>query len=149
MPRIASIEIDMLSGPVADSQTPAGSDGRRTVAIYVRPLDGRGRFLQATGTLNVEIARLESLGGAAGGTPAAGDSASSADAPARVLTRATLQPLALREAYRSGFTGTYYVVELSVPAADLAPPGQLLLRATLEDAVGLSRHDASRVVALR
>lgn len=140
-PRVASIEIDFLSGPTTDSGAPARSDRQRTVAVYIKPMDGRGRFLQATGTLQVEVSRLTTL-------PPLGE-VSKPDSPAKLLSSKTLTPLELRDAYRSGFTGTYYVVDLNVPDADLAPPGQLLLRARFQDAITGANLEASRIVGLR
>lgn len=139
-PRVASIEIDFLSGPTADSSSPPQSDRNRTVAIYVKPLDGRGRFIQATGALTVEVSRLVSL--ESGGQAAT-------DAPAKLLASRTLEPLQLRDAYRAGFTGTYYVVEIPVAASDLQPPGQILLRARFADAITGASFEASRIVGLR
>ncbi|MGH7242415.1 MAG: hypothetical protein ACREJD_03235 [Phycisphaerales bacterium] len=141
-PRVAAIEIDFLSGPTVDSSAPPQSDRSRTVAVYIKPLDGRGRFVQATGKLTVEVSRLASL------TPPASTSASP-DAPARQLASKSLEPLQLRDAYRSGFTGTYYVVELPIPATDLQPPGQILLRAHFSDAITGASFEASRIVGLR
>jgi len=141
-PRVASIEIDFLSGPTADSSSPPQSDRNRTVAVYLKPLDGRGRFIQATGKLTVEVSRLTSL------TPI-GSESPGGDSPARLLASKSLGPLQLRDAYRAGFTGTYYVVELPVPASDLQPPGQLLLRAHFSDAITGASFDASRIVGLR
>lgn len=139
-PRVASIEIDFLSGPTQDSSAPPRSDRDRVVAIYIKPLDGRGRFIQATGTLTVEVSRLVSLNPSVQGV---------GDAPARLLASQSLDPLQLRDAYRAGFTGTYYVVELPVPASDLQPPGQILLRARFSDGITGASFDASRIVGLR
>lgn len=139
-PRVASIEIDFLSGPTQDSSAPPRSDRNRDVSIYIKPLDGRGRFIQATGTLTVEVSRLISLN--------ATDQAS-ADTPARQLASRSLDPIQLRDAYRAGFTGTYYLVNLPVPASDLQPPGQILLRARFSDAITGASFEASRIVALR
>ncbi len=139
-PRVASVEIDFLSGPTADSSMPPQSDRNRTVAVYIKPLDGRGRFIQATGKLTVEVSRLTSL---------VQNDQAAADAPARLLAGRTLEPLQLRDAYRAGFTGTYYAVEISVPASELQPPGQLLLRARFSDAITGASFEASRIVSLR
>jgi len=141
-PRVAGIEIDFLSGPAADSSSPPQSDRNRTVAVYVKPLDGRGRFIQATGKLTVEVSRLTSL-------TSAGAEEIGNDSPARLLGSKSLEPLQLRDAYRAGFTGTYYVVELPVPASELQPPGQLLLRARFADAITGASFEASRIVGLR
>ena len=139
-PRVASVEIDFLSGPTADSSMPPQSDRNRTVAVYIKPLDGRGRFIQATGKLMVEVSRLTSL---------VQNDQAAADAPARLLAGRTLEPLQLRDAYRAGFTGTYYAVEIPVPASELQPPGQLLLRARFSDAITGASFEASRIVSLR
>lgn len=139
-PRVASVEIDFLSGPTADSSMPPQSDRNRTVAVYIKPLDGRGRFIQATGKLMVEVSRLTTL---------VQNDQAAADAPARLLAGRTLEPLQLRDAYRAGFTGTYYAVEIPVPASELQPPGQLLLRARFSDAITGASFEASRIVSLR
>ncbi len=140
LPRVASIQIDFLSGPVSDSSEPPTSDRMRRVVVYVKPLDGRGRFVQATGTLTAEVSRL---------TPVTAGAQAGTTQPATLLASRTLKPLELRDAYRTGMTGTYYAAGFEIPAAQLTPPGQLLLRAEFSDGVTGARFEASRIVPLR
>lgn len=122
IPRVASIEIDGLSGLVPAQP---GVDVR-AVRVHVRPLDGRRRFTQAVGVLTVSCELIPPPG---------------LDVPARTVAR-TLSPAELRDAYRSGIAGTHYTVELplSVPASDRR--GTLLLRAELRDALTGTLHQA-------
>ncbi len=113
-PRCVGVEIDSLSG----FAHPSGDPGRvDRIVVYVRPRDGRGRFVQAVGTLVVEAE--------VGGVP---------------VPALTLDPLALREAYRSSAAGTHYAVELPCSAT----PGPLRLRVTFLDAQTGAEHKARR-----
>lgn len=120
-PRLAGIEIDSLSG-----QDRAGG-----WSIYVTPFDGRRRFLQPVGTLEVRV--------------------KSADG--HTLATRTLSPLELREAYRSSFTGTHYEIELAPAAAgDVTPPGSDAKNQTLEAVLtepGGQRFEATRTIEPR
>lgn len=122
LPRVAALEIEGLSG-LAPAEP--GRDARG-VRVYVRTLDGRRRFTPAVGTLTVFCDLL----------PPAG-----APWSARSASR-TLSALEVREAYRSGLTGTHYAVEvpLEVPASERR--GTLVLRAELRDALTGSVHRA-------
>jgi len=113
-PSLASIEIEPISGPM-----PRRAPTR--VSVYIRPLDGRGRFMQAVGTLRVAVL----AGGSEIGT-------------------AELSPEQLRDAYRSGFAGTAYVADVPIPTGGL-PPGPLTMRATLTDAASGREFSAERV----
>jgi cell division protein FtsB len=113
-PALASIEIESISGPM-----PRRAPTR--VSVYVRPLDGRGRFMQAVGTLRVTVL--------AGGSE---------------LGSVELNPEQLREAYRSGFAGTAYVADVPVPPGGL-PLGPITMRATLTDAASGRDFSAERV----
>lgn len=101
-PVITSVEIDRLSG----------SKGKDTVTFtaYVRTLDGLQRFTQGVGSLHVELLNASSTS----------------------LYSRTLSPTQLRDAYRSGFAGTNYVVAFPVDANKSAEIG--LIRATFTDA---------------
>lgn len=116
-PKVVALEIDPFSGYIpADEKLPATG-----VVAYIRTLDGRRRFTQAVGTLTVEI----------------WSSPSSANSAAPPLSRITLSPTQLREAYRSSLTGTHYAVELLLPSPLLrtpAVPDTHFLRATFTDA---------------
>lgn len=105
LPTPVSLEIDRFSGFDAGGADPAS----RVFRAYVRPLDGRGRFVQVLGSLNVRLTR--------GGAPIA----------ARTLT-----PDELRDAYRSNMLGTHYEVLIDVPDAS----GAVTASATLTTAAG-------------
>lgn len=65
-----------------------------TLALVLEPRDGLGRFLQVTGTVRASVAAL-----VPGREPL----------PAGAVT---VGPKALRDAYRSGFLGTHYTIEV-------------------------------------
>ena len=124
--RLVSIEIDRLSGWVpGDPAAPV-----RGWAAYVRTLDGRGRALQVSGTLTLEVR----------------------DDAGVLLARRVLGPAELRDAYRSSFAGTHYVVEGAAAGAAgdnaealaraAARRATLMFRATLTDGVTGVTHEA-------
>ena len=126
LPALASLELGSLCGytPTDPAKPATGID------IYLEPRDGRGRFVQAVGTLRVRI--LPAGEGSAAGAP---------------LAQVTLSPLQLRDAYRSAFTGTHYTV--SVP---LAPPRQRVaatIRAELTDAISGTVYTAEHPIGPR
>lgn len=129
LPQCAGIELGSLSGrfPADESAPP------QRVVIYVEPFDGRRRFIQAVGTIRVEVLEL---------SPTA-----AADAP-RTLAAAALTPLEVREAYRSSFTGTHYTIEIPLDAdqAARARSRPLLLRVQYEDALSGKIHEATKMV---
>jgi hypothetical protein len=95
-PRVVAIEIGRLS----HLEDLDGDSVPDRAVIYVHPRDGMGRFVQIVGHLDAHVAIL----------PVGAD--------ARTLGRVSLLPGELREAYRSGFTGTHYTIEvpLTLPA---------------------------------
>lgn len=122
LPRCAGVEIDRLTGL---DRTGAYVD------IYLKPFDGRRRFIQIVGSVNV---RIDSL------PPAA----SPPDAP-RTLASAVFGPADLREAYRSSMMGTHYTLRL--PLAQQPGKGERLA-VTVEflDALTGAIHRAERVI---
>lgn len=142
LPRVAGIEIDRYSG----FNRPLGDAGRarprpEEITVYVRPFDGRQRFVQVAGTLTVEATLLAPM-------PAKGKGK---EAPAADGTKmqmsVTLTPAMLREAYRSSPMGTHYRVSLPVPKDapnDLS--GSLVLRAEFVDPVGGQTLKSERIV---
>lgn len=119
--RLAAVEAEQSAGgidPEVVAQTPAvrrlelksgsvveaiaGEPGRGVARVWLEPVDGRGRFVQVTGWLEVAITAL----------PASG--------PAIPIGSARLGPAEVRDAYRSGFMGTHYTVEVPI---DLAAAG--------------------------
>jgi outer membrane murein-binding lipoprotein Lpp len=112
-PRVVALRIDSLSGLDTRPGRPA------MVSVYVRTLDGRERFVPAVGTLTVDVFGAGERGGEVSGEP---------------LLTSTLTPKQLREAYRSGLTGTYYLVEMAADVAAFSSQGELVLHARFEDA---------------
>ena len=125
IPRCAGIDIGSLSGfePADPAKPPT------MVVAYIDPHDGRGRFVQMVGTLKV----------AATLTPPAGQ-----QGEPRQLGAITLTPARLRDAYRSGVTGTHYTVEIPLSEADAAKAreGELLVTAEFLDAITGRAHQA-------
>ena len=123
-PVITSIEIDRLS-----SLNPNLPDQPATsISIYVTTLDGRERFTQAVGTLEVTA----TLKGAV--TP---------------FASARLGPAALRDAYRSGVMGTVY--ELTLPLEPrivrvAGKPTTIVIDATFSDAITGRRCTNQRTI---
>ncbi|HRJ49289.1 MAG: hypothetical protein KF787_10910 [Phycisphaeraceae bacterium] len=130
IPRCAGIEIDSLSGVApADPEAPVSG-----FILYIRTLDGERRFVQAVGTLRVEVLQLDE--------PVRGE-------PARVVASAVVGPADLRSAYRSGFGGTHYSVELPAPASADERGRPYMIRARFEDALTGVAHDASHQTSPR
>lgn len=130
LPRCAGIALDRYSG-----WTDTDGDGSPdAIDVYVRPYDGRRRFVQVAGSLTVEATLLP--GGAAGGS-----------GEPRLLARRTLGPESLREAYRSSPLGTHYSVRLDSLAVDGSREGSLVIRAELEDAISGLVHRTERVLS--
>lgn len=93
-------KLELKSGSVVEAT--AGPGGRGVARVWLEPVDGRGRFVQVTGWIEVAIAAL----------PVSG--------PAIPIGSVRLGPAEVRDAYRSGFMGTHYAVEVPV---DLAAAG--------------------------
>lgn len=133
-PMLAGIEIDRLSGP-----TPGDRDG---FPVYVRTLDGRGRFIQAVGRLEIEVFVADASDG-----PAV--------APVRV-GGASLGPLELREAYRASVMGIHYRADVVADAAFVRGTSgaelavhDLRIVARLTDALTGRVHEATTVIPAR
>lgn len=130
LPRCAGLEFDRLTSLVDRD----GSPGFEGVDAYVRTLDGRRRFVQVAGTLRVQVLAYPE--------------ADAKDSAPRVLGEVTLGPEALREAYRSGLTGTHYAVALPLarPIGGSENDRALLIElvAQFDDLVTGVRHAASR-----
>ncbi len=132
LPRCTSLHIGWLSGLTpTDRAAPATG-----VVVYLEPRDGRGRFVQAVGTLRVEVVAL------------AGSLGDESHNGARVIASATLTPLMVREAYRSGVLGTHYEVamELASPVERARGEPMLVIRASYEDAATGLAHQAERLI---
>lgn len=130
MPRVSALEFERLTSFVDRDDEP----GFEAIDVYVRPLDGRGRFVQAAGTLRVD-AFLQP-------TEAAGERV--------LLASRTLGPRELRDAYRSTLLSVHYSIPLTLPEplaeerADRRGNGAVLLIARFDDAVTGLSHTATR-----
>lgn len=119
LPRIASVSLLRASGIEAPNGT--------TEALFMlTTADGRGRFVQAVGTVELRVVELGEQG-----------------EDAAVLGERTVTPAELRDAYASGFGGPSYL--LRVPLSR-EPSTSVALRAVLRDDVTGASHEADRVV---
>jgi hypothetical protein len=89
--------VGITLGRLSHAYDASGDEVPDTLRLYVKPSDGLGRFVQLAGRLDVNIARLP------------------ADAPAEPIMQVQLSPGELRAAYRSGFGGTHYTIEVPLP----------------------------------
>lgn len=126
LPRCAGVEIDRLSGP-----TPAFD----AVEVYVRPFDGRRRFVQVVGRLRVRADAVPSAG-------------SESAMPPRMLGQAELGPGELREAYRSSVMGTHYAVRVPVEAGAWPTEGSVAVSVELLDALSGRVHRAESLIGV-
>jgi len=90
LPALAAVPVSGLSTARSVDQNHA------TLALVLEPRDGLGRFMQITGTMRASVAAL-----IPGRDPL----------PAG---KATVGPKALRDAYRSGFLGTHYTIDIAL-----------------------------------
>ncbi|MEO1534450.1 MAG: hypothetical protein AAFS11_02675 [Planctomycetota bacterium] len=112
LPRVAGIELTRFC-----------SIGDGEVKWAIKPTDGRGRFVQVVGTLELRAV-------AVGAEPS-------------VLAEVVLSPTEVRDAFASGLTGAGYRVSTSFDGDETVP---ITLTATLHDHVTGATHEASRVV---
>ncbi len=123
LPRCAGIEIDRFSGV----------SGLDRLDVYVRPIDGRGRFVQIVGTVNIRADVL----------PAPG---SAPDVQPRRIASTTVAPAELREAYRSTVLGTHYTIALAVDPAGITSGDRVALSVEFLDALTGQAFRAERIV---
>jgi hypothetical protein len=124
-PHVADIELHRLCH-VDDTD----GDGRPDLLrVYVQPTDGRGRFVQLAGDLTVRADVL-------------GEGATSLE-----VASATLDPLELRDAYRSGVLGTHYTIEC--PLEWPAEPQDLFVRAVYTDGRTARKYATERTVTVQ
>lgn len=132
LPRCAGISIGRFSGFVR----PDTGDRANAIDVYVKPFDGRQRFVQVAGSLRVEALLLpEKLG------------AESTDTAGRRLALAELTPDQVREAYRSSPLGTHYYVRLELPSDAGSLKGTLVLRAELREPIAGQVHRVETIVS--
>ncbi|MEX1015374.1 MAG: hypothetical protein WDZ31_01415 [Phycisphaeraceae bacterium] len=99
-PTLARLTFGRLSGPVDTD----GDDRHDLIRIYLRPLDQRGRLMPVAGRATVRAAII----------PDQGDP--------QVVAERIYQPDDFDRAWREGFTGTHYTLELPLP--DTLPEGE-------------------------
>lgn len=129
VPHVVDISIGRLSH-VRDTDGDGVVDLLR---LYIHPVDGRGRFMQMVGQLQVNAVLV----------PDAADPVS--------VGRASLSPGELRDAYRSGITGTHYAVQVPLDLSQ-APSGELeevTVRVTYIDGITGERCTADRSISLQ
>jgi len=109
MPALASVSLSSQSaGRLTDPN-------HATLATVIAPFDGLGRFIQITGTLRLSVAAL-----VPGRDPL----------PAGSLT---VGPKALRDAYRAGFLGSHYTIEVPLKWDGAESPRALAVSAEFTD----------------
>lgn len=145
LPRCAGIEFSRYSG-LADRD---GTPGPEAIDVYLRPFDGRRRFVQVAGRLSITATLVpsgsaqEPLGTAVSQPTAPRGSATTQP---RTLTRVDLGPRELREAYRSGPLGTHYSVSLPLNPPNQPLDGVVVVYVTLIDAISGLSHEATQVL---
>lgn len=131
-PRAAELAFERLTSLFDRDE----SDGFEGIDVYLRPLDGRGRFVQVAGNMRVQ-AFLE---------PA------EASGERLLLDERLLGPSELRAAYRSTLLSVHYAVrlELTPPLpldiADRPGNGTVLILARFDDAITGLSHTAQRTL---
>ncbi len=98
VPRVAEIELSRLSSVRRES----AADGLITLDLHVTAIDGRGRPIQLTGSLEA-VARFMPV-----------------DAESIELGRVSLSPAEIRDAWRAGVLGASYQVEIPLRPAPLS-----------------------------
>jgi hypothetical protein len=130
VPRIVEVNIGKLSH-VRDED---GDGLPETLLLYVEPLDGRGRFTQMVGTLEINAAFI----------PSHGDPLSAG--------QATFAPDQVRDAYRSTLTGVHYTFSIPVQITSELNDGDastLAVRATFNDGLTGQAITAERSISLK
>jgi hypothetical protein len=131
-PRAAELTLDRLTS-LYDRDGEPGFEG---IDMYLKPLDGKSRFVQVAGDLRVQ-AWLEP-------EDASGERV--------LLDEVLLGPTGLREAYRSTLLSVHYTIQLELdpqlPLDRLDRPGNgtILLLARFDDAITGMSHTAQRVL---
>ena len=117
IPRYSGLEYDSYSG--VDDADRDGVDG--VVRMYVEPIDQQGRMLPIAGTARVQLLKL-------------------GDGEPEVLATERLDGAAWDAQYRDGFTGPYYLVELSLGDADPATTPGLAVRLEVTESWSGATH---------
>lgn len=118
-PRPVTLVLDSFSGVYVEK-------GDAVARFYIQPRDGRDNPMQVTGSMHVEVLVTDATG------------------KASPLAERTLAPVALRDAYRDSFIGTYYRVDVPVGVAAIRTGATYSLRATFTDATSTLTLTAER-----
>lgn len=131
-PRCAGLEYDRYTDLVDDDGVP----GPEAIDVYLRPFDGRQRFIQVAGWLTIRADLLPEP-----------DPANADAAPAPLLLgTVTLDPDEVREAYRSSVLGTHYTLRIPLLEPNRAIEGSVVLVASFRDAQTGRRHRAQHTI---
>jgi cell division protein FtsB len=123
-PRLAAISLGSASALRSGAAGPE-------LAIHLEPRDGRGRFLQIVGSLELEATLLP-----LGGEP-------------WLLGRWSYGPLAVRDAWRGGLTGGHYTFREPVSLPDgLFAPTEIVVQLRFADAIDGGTTTLLRSVAV-
>jgi hypothetical protein len=123
-PRIAEISIGRLTH-IRDSDKNGVPD---TLVVYIHPVDGRGRFTQMVGSITATAAIVPD------------------DGDAQTIGRVLLDPVEVRDAYRSSFTGQHYVAEIPVMTDHRS--ASVLVRIAFEDGLTGQTLSAERSIKI-
>lgn len=124
-PHVVAISLGRLSH-ASDENTDGTYD---SIMMYMEPVDGFGRFMQAVGTVTMHAAVLP------------------ADGPAQTIGQTSLGPKALRDAYRGSFGAPAYA--LSMPIKYPPDAAECTVRVVFTDAYTGEQFSNERVIDLR
>jgi hypothetical protein len=124
-PRLVSLRIGTLS----HFEAGADASGACVATVYIEPQDGLGRFLQIVGALELAAFELSSTG------------------VSKALGSATFSPLAVRDAWRGGITGSHYTFAMPLSTAAWNCSGSVTLRASFVDGLTGATLSAQREIA--
>lgn len=123
--RFVAIELGTFSGAIDTNKD--GDDD--TVRIYLQTLDQFGRFIPAVGKATINVVHVGSE-------------------KTTAITKKVFDPLALRAAYRTGFTGTHYTLKFPLPAI-AGNVKELTLKLSFVDAATGVTAEISKLVSLK
>ncbi len=134
VPRCAGLDWDRLTGFVDEDGVP----GPEAIDVYLRPFDGRQRFLQVAGWLTIRADVLPEP------DPANPDGVQ----PPELIATVTLGPTEVREAYRASILGMHYTVRIDMLEPNRVLDGDVVLVASFRDAQTGRRHRAQRTLTV-
>ncbi|MFM2164457.1 MAG: hypothetical protein RL325_894 [Planctomycetota bacterium] len=111
LPRLEDIRVDPMSSVRLDAS------GGPTLRLVIEPIDGKGRFLQITGDLEIGVMLTVS--------------------PTQMASVGDLKcgPKALSDAYRMGFLGTHYSFEIPLKIDPKQAPRLVTVNGSFTDAL--------------